>query len=166
MIVIGIDPGGKGGIGWIDDTLTKGNVDVRPMPETPKQIFDLLHGIVEDEVEVHAFLEKAQSFPKQGIASAYNYGHHNGFLEGALTALAIPYTLVKPNVWMKRMHAGADSKLDTKDRSIQVCQRLFPTVSLLPTPKCKKPADGMAEALLIAEDGRRETLRLTARSGA
>ena len=36
------------------------------------------------------------------------------------------------------------------------CPWLFPDVSLLATPRCKKPHDGMAEALLMAEYARRK----------
>ena len=42
-----------------------------------------------------------------------------------------------------------------KNTSIEVCKRLFPGVNLKATDRCKKDHDGMAEALLIAEYGRR-----------
>lgn len=35
------------------------------------------------------------------------------------------------------------------------CNRLFPGVSLLPTERCRKDNDGMAEALLMAEYAKR-----------
>jgi crossover junction endodeoxyribonuclease RuvC len=128
------------------------------MPETPGEIFVALLKLVSVATVrdgIHVYMEKSQPMPKQGVSSVYNYGHHNGFLEGVLKGLCTPYTLIKPQAWQKVLHAGADSKLELKARSIQVCQRLFPSVSLLPTPRCKKPSDGMAEALLIAEYGRR-----------
>jgi hypothetical protein len=53
------------------------------------------------------------------------------------------------------MLAGTPGE-DTKQRSVIAAQRLFPNVSLLPTPRCKKPSDGIADALLIAEWGRRK----------
>ena len=43
-----------------------------------------------------------------------------------------------------------------KNTSIDVCKRLFPQVSLLPSGKCRKDNDGMAEALLMAEYARRK----------
>ena len=42
-----------------------------------------------------------------------------------------------------------------KNTSIDLCKRLFPDINLLATPRSRKPHDGMAEALLIAEYGRR-----------
>jgi hypothetical protein len=43
----------------------------------------------------------------------------------------------------------------SKNTSIAVCKRLFPDVSLLPSERCRKDHDGMAEALLMAEYARR-----------
>lgn len=159
MLILGLDPGKSGGIATICGKVAF----VDPMPESPAGILALLRGAqaaASLNGGVIAFLEKSQPMPRQGVVSVYGYGHHNGFIEGCLQALGIPYTLLKPQVWQKTMHVGADSKLELKERSVQIAQRLFPQVSLLPTPRCKKPSDGMAEALLIAEHGRRESLGL------
>jgi hypothetical protein len=153
--VVGIDPGKSGGIAFYGEAVT-----VFPMPDNLTDLavhFDTHKNSID-----HVFLEKAQPMPKQGVVSVYGYGHHNGAIEGILSAYFIPYTLVKPQTWMKVMHAGADSGLDTKGKSVQVCRRLFPGVDLTPGKKTK-PHDGMAEALLIAEYGRRI---LTGRSSA
>lgn len=152
MIVCGIDPGRTGAIAAVGGEAAV----VFPMPETSQAIFGMLFDLTKEKTyPVHVFMEKGQTMPKNGVVPSFNYGHHNGFIEGCLTALKIPYTLIKPQAWQKSMHAGADSKLELKERSIQVAQRLFPEVSLLPTPRCRKMSDGMAEALLIAEFGRR-----------
>lgn len=147
ITVAGIDPGKSGSLSWVGPRATYFST---PMPESITAIWSVLSGFKVD----HVFLEKAQTMPKNGVVPSFNYGHHNGSIEGILTALRIPYTLVKPQVWMKALHVGADSKLDTKGKSVQVCQRLFPGVDLCPG-KRQKPHDGMAEALLIAEYGRR-----------
>lgn len=152
MIVVGVDPGKAGALAVVGGEAAV----VFPMPESPQTIFGMLFDLtMERTYPVHVFVEKSQPMPKQGVSSVYTYGHHNGFIEGCLQALKIPYTLIKPQAWQKMMHAGADSKLELKERSIQVAQRLFPEVSLLPTARCRKMSDGMAEALLIAEFGRR-----------
>lgn len=152
MIVVGIDPGRAGAIAAVGGEAAV----VFPMPETAQAIFGMLFDLTKEKTfPVHVFMEKSQPMPKQGVSSVYTYGHHNGFIEGCLQALKIPYTLIKPQAWQKTMHAGADSKLELKERSIQIAQRLFPAINLLPTPRCRKPSDGMAEALLIAEFGRR-----------
>lgn len=147
MNIIGIDPGKSGAVAFYGEVIA-----VLPMPEN---MIDFLTQLDANKRSIdHVFLEKAQPMPKQGVVSVYGYGHHNGFIEGVLASLSVPYTLVKPQAWMKVMHVGADSDLDTKGKSVQVCRRLFPGVDLCPGKKTK-PHDGMAEALLIAEYGRR-----------
>ena len=73
-----------------------------------------------------------------------------GFIQGVLKAYGIPYELVTPQKWKKEFSCTSD-----KNTSIEVCKRLFPNVNLKATDRCKKYHDGMAEALLIAEYGRR-----------
>ena len=69
---------------------------------------------------------------------------------GVLSALGVPYELVRPQKWKREFSCTSD-----KNTSIAVARRMFPTVPLLATPRCKKPHDGMAEALLMAEYCRR-----------
>ena len=101
----------------------------------------------------HAYLEKAQAMPKQGTASMFNYGVGFGLWRMACVAANVPYTLVPPTRWKREMLAGMDRS--DKRSSIIRARQLFGDVSLRPTPKCRKDSDGMAEALLIAEYGRR-----------
>lgn len=75
----------------------------------------------------------------------FSFGQNYGFIQGLLKAYSIPFELVRPQKWKKEFSITAD-----KNKSIAVCKRLFPDVSLLATPKCKKPSDGIAEALLLA----------------
>ena len=68
---------------------------------------------------------------------------------GILEALEVSYELVKPQTWKSYVHVTSDKKT-----SIIKAQKLFPNTSLLPTPRCRVPADGLAEALLIAYYGK------------
>ena len=88
--------------------------------------------------------------PGQGVVSMFNFGHNLGYIEGLLQAFDIPYQLVPPQTWTKEFCVTSD-----KNTSIEVCRKLFPHVSLLPTEKSRKSSDGMAEAILIAEYARR-----------
>lgn len=97
------------------------------------------------------FIEKAQAMPKQGVSSTFNYGTGFGRLIGWCEALGLPFELVTPQAWMRVMHAGTTGT-DSKARSLQAAQRLFPGVSLIPG-KCRKPHMGLVEALLICEYG-------------
>lgn len=152
MITIGIDPGQKGALAFI----TKLNYSAIPMPELSALVAKLewLTNGMHDQA--HIFIEKAQSFPGQGITSAFNYGVHFGELLGVVQALDIPHTLVMPRTWTKVMHLGTKDSDDPKERSLEACRRLFPKQNLLASPRCKKAHDGMVDALLIAEYGRRQ----------
>lgn len=150
-IICGIDPGQKGGLAFLD--LINETVNILPLPEITLLI---------DHLEVYepliVYLEKAQTMPKQGISSAFNYGDHFGQIQGVLITKMIPYVLVPPGVWTRSIHQGCTGT-SAKDKSLQAARRLFPTANFLPTGKCRKPHDGMVDALLIAEYGRRVYVR-------
>lgn len=149
MIIIGID-GGKSGA--IAINASGKEPYVRAMPETPAEMLQIL---LVGAGDCHVFFEKAQAMPKQGVTSMFNYGKGVGILEGMIVALGYAYTMVRPTEWMRHMHAGTDGALGTKERSLQAVYRLFPKANLKPTARCRRDSDGMAEALLIAEYGRR-----------
>lgn len=97
-----------------------------------------------------AVVEHVGAMPGQGVTSCFSFGETFGWLLGVLDAMGIPYELVRPQRWKKEFSCTSD-----KNTSIEVARRLFPGVSLKRTPQCRKPHDGMAEALLMAEYARR-----------
>lgn len=99
---------------------------------------------------VFCVVEHVNAMPGQGVTSCFSFGQNFGFILGLLTAFCIPYELVRPQKWKKEFSCTSD-----KNTSIEVAQRLFPGVDLRRTPQCRKPHDGKAEALLIAEFCRR-----------
>lgn len=148
-LFIGIDPGQSGGIAAIGSA----GYEIVPMPETRKQAFDYLNQVTFEAKRTVAVVEKVASRPGQGVASMFKFGKGYGELLGILTALHCEILEPTPQAWKKIMLAGTDKG---KDASIQVCENLFPNVQLV-LPRCRKPHDGMAEALLLAEYGRRVT---------
>ena len=147
MVWIGIDPGKKGGYALIYEEL--GKVEAYPWDdgEFVRKMFELY----DSGCECKCCLEKVGAMPKQGLASTFNFGTSFGFIQGVLTAYHIPYQLVPPQTWKKAFSLTSD-----KQTSINVCKRLFPDVNLLPTPRCRKESDGLAESLLQAEYARRK----------
>ena len=142
MNYIGIDPGKKGAIAWLEN----GCQAVWPYSnEPPVQLCKEAMEAIEHKQKVIVCVEKVGAMPKQGVTSMFNFGKSAGFIEGALTACGIPYQLVPPQTWKREFSLG-----HSKEDSITVCKRLFPSVKLLPTDRCKKESDGMAEALLMA----------------
>lgn len=151
MIIIGIDPGKNGGIA----TDVHGAVSVKVMPE--------IHGFVDyikrtmelvRKDRIYVYVEKSQSMPKQGVSSAFNYGRHFGELLGVLYSFDVPHVLVPPQTWTRIVHVGTKDGR-AKDRSLEAARRLFPTVNLMATPRCKREHDGIVDALLILDYGRR-----------
>ena len=99
---------------------------------------------------VFCVVEHVGAMPGQGVTSCFSFGRGFGFILGLLTANCIPYELVRPQKWKKEFGCTSD-----KNTSIEVARRLCPGVDLRRTPKCTKPHDGVAEALLMAEYAKR-----------
>ena len=144
MVYIGIDPGKNGGIGIIEES---GFILTRPFSE--EFLLNEL-GHYSDNCPCKCILEHVHAMPKQGVSSTFNFGMNFGFIQGVLKAYSIPYELVTPQKWKKEFSCTSD-----KNTSINVCKRLFPGVCLKASERCRKDHDGMAEALLMAEYGRR-----------
>ena len=103
-----------------------------------------------DPADPFCVVEHVNAMPGQGVTSCFSFGQNFGFILGLLTAFRVPYELVRPQKWKKEFSCTSD-----KNTSVEVAQRMFPGVDLRRTPLCKKPHDGIAEALLMAEYARR-----------
>lgn len=143
---VGIDPGKSGALAIISSS---GDIQVIPFDATA--YVELLNSLSLMETSIKCCVEKVGAMPGQGVVSMFNFGHNLGFIEGVLRACGIPYQLVPPQTWKKEFTLSSE-----KTKSIEVCQKLFPNVSLLASERCRKPHDGMAEALLMAEYARRK----------
>ena len=156
---IGIDVGLKGAIAILQEGAPP---DVRAMPLLPgkrqrideRQVRDLLAGT--QLREPFAVLEEHRPFlkPRQrqpGAYALFRLGEKYGFIRGLLVALVIPFEEVAPRKWQKVYGISKETKV----QSIEMAGRLFPGVDLRATSRCRKLHDGMADALLMAEYGRR-----------
>ena len=139
MVYIGIDPGARGGIGILNGD----NVQVVPYSNQALIEFCQLYQDI-----ALVTVEKVHAMPGQGVTSMFTFGRNYGYIVGVLEAFQMQYTLIDPRTWKNYFGITAD-----KRSSIYKCQELYPGVNLLPTPRCKKESDGMAEALLIARWG-------------
>lgn len=148
-IYIGVDPGSNGAIAIIID-----DVVYKVVKYDSYEIADIIKNVVSEYSENRTMmctLEKVHSMPRDGVKQAFKFGENYGFVKGTLMALQIPFQEVTPMTWKKEF------SLVKQDKSISIkrSKELFPGVSLLPTPRSTKESDGMAEALLICEYGRR-----------
>lgn len=169
MVVIGIDPGVHGAIGVVGPNGSYGSYGsyVYDMPTYKKgkrlhtcdaTLSEELDSMRGGDYKLHAFVELVHSMPKQGVASTFSFGESFGIIRGVLAALDIPYELVTPQSWKRAMGVprGGDKK-----ESVPVAIRLFPklvrdlTLNKRGGTSSAANLDGRADALLIAEYGRR-----------
>lgn len=165
-LFVGIDPGLSGAIAVLDENGAL--ISIEPIPLVPsgsgsRSEFDLpairdrlLHWrTFASRSGLFVTIEKLTAMPRSmgGASANFARGLSRGFA-WMLTVLEVPYQLVSPREWQSAMLAGAAGK-DTKQRSIVAAQRLFPSADLRRSPKSKKPDDGLADAALLAEFGRR-----------
>ncbi len=157
----GVDLGFTGGIAMLP---TSGDPRVWRMPtlRAPRgkgRIYDLdgiidrLHSWAPD----HVFVEAAQlagAAPTQKRA-AVSTARCQALWEMACRVRKYPCTIVHARKWQVAMFAGLGKVEDTKAASIARAGQLFPGVNLIPEG-CKKPQDGLSDALLLAEFGRRQ----------
>jgi crossover junction endodeoxyribonuclease RuvC len=156
VIYIGIDPGLSGGLATI--SANGAQVTARPMPVSGGQIdasavADLVWGaaLACGDTAI-AVMEKVGAMPKQGVVSMFRFGQGYGTILGVLGALGIRCELVTPQRWKAVILAGTARD---KAAAIAWCRRAYPGVSLRRTERCTTDHDGMADALCLAEYGRR-----------
>lgn len=151
MNFIGIDPGLSGGLAYHgNDGL---ELAVMPVVQVGKKreideaaLYDwlLMHR------STHVIIERVHSMPKQGVASTFTFGTGWGLVRGICRGLSMPYELVRPQEWQKAMLIG-----HPKGSEYLVASRLWPTAEWLATPRSRKPHEGLVDAALIMEFGRR-----------
>lgn len=119
------------------------------MPETVGDLADLLRSrsaFGQSFGGICAYIERVSSSPQMGVVSAFTFGRGVGNLEAACQCVGIPITWVAPSVWQKELGClSHGDKNITKRRA----QELFPTLKI---------THAIADALLIAEWGRRRSL--------
>lgn len=172
-VYIGIDPGKMGAVAVIDAEGKR--LSSCPMPIKDGEIDVVaLRGILQfatdHVVEGLVVLEKAQALPRQGVVSVFSYGVGYGRIKAVLDLLALPYIEVHPGVWKKALHLdfkfekiNGEEKKELGKRKYKhkrsgklaacaLAEKLFGF-------ECNKThgglKDGEAEALLLAEWGRR-----------
>lgn len=123
-------------------------------------IRDLIREIISqaklNDAKLKAYVEKVASRPGNAAQAMVKFGTGFGVILGVLVCNDVPLILVPPQTWTKELHQGVDGKLEAKKKSHIAAQRLFPSVNLKRTPKCKKDDEGHIDSLLLAEYGARK----------
>jgi crossover junction endodeoxyribonuclease RuvC len=115
-IYLGIDPGVNGAIAFyrvgsnklkIEDMPTfKQKVGKKERKQIDsKQLVKIIKSLKKIN---HAFVEKVNAYPQQGVVSVFNFGYSYGVIIGILAGRSIPITYVLPRKWKE------DINLQTK----------------------------------------------------
>jgi crossover junction endodeoxyribonuclease RuvC len=148
--VLGGDLGNRGGLAIVD--INNGTapqlIDAIDIPTSgvgAKERVDVLtiRNWVLSHQPQHAFIERAQAFPKQGASSGFKYGRAVGSIEAAIACCEIPMTIVEPTAWKKFHQLRGGDKEAGRQRALQ----LFPAAH---AALARKKDHGRAEASLIA----------------
>jgi hypothetical protein len=176
--IIGIDPGKTGAIISIEKDGTISSKNVTPLVGTEidwAAFADLLRPGLTPANNVHVFVEHVHAMHNSSAKATFSFGGCFEGVKALCAAFRLPMTLVSPKDWQKEMHQGIPQQYkpavrivtgkkagqmgkprkDPKKMSLMAVKRLFPNESLLRTERCSKEHDGIIDALLIAEYGRR-----------
>ena len=152
-LFIGIDPGLTGAIAIVNED---GKVGLYDMPTRPrggkvsrevsaKKLSEILRKYIKDDTLI--VLERVASRPQQGVAGMFSLGDSYGVVRGVVGGLGGFCVGTVPAVWRK----GVELKAGTgKEGSLALARNLFGREGLE-----RKKDDGRADALLIAEYGKR-----------
>lgn len=151
--ILSADPGQTGGLVLIeslqgDKYLQIVKVMMMPMTEAKsknrvdvEKIFDF----VADIPIGYCILENVHSMPRQGVASAFQFGRSFGSLEGAMAEISPgPIKYLEPGVWKGKMGLSGKDKEQARMRA----SRLFGPNSMEVYWPLKKH-EGIAEAALM-----------------
>lgn len=156
---IGIDPGLSGAVARVTDA---GQADVFDVPtvaikrgKSTKRMYEGAR--IAEQVAAWAprpttaFIEDVHAMPGQGSVSMFTFGYGYGMWVGVLYGLGVPFERVTPMRWKAEMLDGLPKG---KDASRVKAMELFPQLA---SQLSLKKHEGRAEALLIAEWGRRHS---------
>lgn len=164
-IIIGIDNGLDGGIVGVE---ASGEIVLSKIMPTLKLgkgrdvdvcgIQAYMHNAKERYDQVQVILEQATKHSPGVMALCSTW---NTF--GAITALLklerIRYEVVQPQKWQRAFWArpkmAKGAKFDTKAAALSAAEKLWPGRDWTKSDRASKPHDGMIDAALIAEFGRR-----------
>ena len=158
MIIIGIDPGKKGGVVAIDVTGRPTAIEwtAADHPDegyalgkayNPGRMAWFLDDVsCRDEIGL-VVLERQQARPMEGRTSCLTTGYGWGLWAGIVHAMNLPLMEVTGARWTRQVFAGVQG--EGKARSISVVSARLPELSLTWGRK-RKPHDGLADAGCLA----------------
>jgi hypothetical protein len=156
--MVAIDPGASGGIASVT---INGMVDAIKMPETEGDVLEKLKNlrVYHDTILIEQVGGYVGGAGSPGSAM-FNFGRGFGFLLGVSMTLGYRIIMVRPQTWQKALSLGNSkgmTKTEWKNKLKAEAQRRFPKLSVTLST---------ADALLILEYGRSESVRMAESGGA
>lgn len=155
-MIIGIDPGLTGAIALVNDgdivllwdmpvaekTYGRGKqVDAYGLADCVREAANT--AIYQYTKTLTAHVERVSSMPKEGVTSAFSFGHSTGVIDGVLGALLIPVVYMTPQKW--KQHHGLIGKPKDASRTLVIQQYPHRLDKF-----ARKKDVGRADAVLIA----------------
>jgi hypothetical protein len=170
--ILGIDPGTNGALVLLD---LHGNIKAHHiMPLIYKKVATKKHEVgyldlktlnqmlksLNSEGVEKSFLEYVSARPGEGTSSSFKFGGMFWATQALLVANNMSYKLITPASWCACMHEGISRDLEAKKRSQIAFKNLFHGVDFKRTQSCESNHDGLVDAALIAEYGRRSLAQM------
>ncbi len=147
--VIGIDPGLSGGIAIIEEdkvSLEKMPIVIDAKTGRRRICVVKLKEILSTCLSAFVVLEKAQPMPRDGSMGSFRYGECYGVISTVVEMLGMECLQVHPATWKTAMQLNGVSKDDSRKLATKIIGR---------DAFSKKNSHNLAEALLLAEYGRK-----------
>jgi hypothetical protein len=150
MKILGVDCGIRGGLAVLeinDNTAPQmlAAIDAPVVGVKAKERIDViaLQEWLLQHKPAHAYVERAQSMPRQGSSSGFKYGKATGSLETTIVLCGIPIEIIEASAWKKFFHLHAGDKEGARQLALQ----RFPSAHAL---LARRKDHNRAEAMLIA----------------
>lgn len=151
MRILGIDPGLKGALALLEDGQMLGVEDIKSADSRIDGGY--LSNLMGRWKPDFCVCEAVTARPGQGVTSMFSFGYALGTIAGVLSALGIPFLLIRPQVWQSHFKLETTSK-DSKAHKQEIANRAkkhFPEASLYGPKGALR--DGRSDALMIAQYG-------------
>ena len=122
MTILAIDPGLNNGIAILDcERRLLLATEIPVIGEGANKRLNLISfaDILTQFSIRHAVVEDVAAMPKQGLTSTFRFGRASGSFEGALAALKIPTSFIRPAIWKRDIGARAKRDEDIRALAIQ-----------------------------------------------
>jgi len=165
VIYVGIDNGISGGLAAISDHPGVDIIAMLPMPVSKarkgnevniRAIHLWLSETTGGNLSNAVYVVEEPGGSKSAKAAASMTGSFHA-LRGFFETKFLRWERITPKAWQRKLIPGCKTG-DTKARALEAAGRIWPHETFLASPRCRVPHDGLIDAALIAEFGRRSNL--------